>query len=657
MDTNFYKYIYVKEGRELKSKETLEEKYFLSTESAKKNSNQIGLIDYFDKDQLIKVEPLESSYRYLPTSGRYFLEANSDAQTTLFMNNFIRGINDYLEGIGWKGEEYTNADFLTGEASIEPQEGFFTLKSLANLKKEQAILLIGVVFLILYYLHVSTKEVGIYKLHGFRSAYIWWRLIGRKIITIFLISLLVVFFISYAQAPSIYFLSIAYQNLILTFMILIFFSFIGSIYINTFKISDSIKDKRETAVIISLNLCIKIGCIIILASLGTQIMHEKQEMKRMQLQYLSQHERMEDKDWQGIANDYGIVQAYTGHTQAYTLGEYESELSKSDKLLFYLYPNFNSLGSLYVDAGNYEEETIFINRNHTGILSITVNPNFLNKYPIFDINGDQVSITEKTEDWIFLVPDKYRDRENDIQEYFNEKKYRDFYLSPDVGQEIKIVWLQNNQEIFSMNPEVFPAEDNVILDPIIQVKTLNNYLFTYRGGIKGRALRDPLKLKLQNGSISDTNRILEDALKENKLDDRIKITSFNQFIKNEVEYARKEITKLLNQFFATLLVFSFIAIQSAIIYFNKNQKLFSIKRLLGVGFIRTYLPYLYWILISYSSVVLLCYGINVLKIYAFLEPYFYLCLSILLCIELILASLFILLIENKKSREVIKGGA
>ncbi|WP_193373878.1 hypothetical protein [Brevibacillus sp. CF112] len=97
-----------------------------------------------------------------------------------------------------------------------------------------------------------------------------------------------------------------------------------------------------------------------------------------------------------------------------------------------------------------------------------------------------VHISEDTSDFILLVPEKYRNKEKEILDYFtkvrknlvevDENRFQVEVPDRVRNQRLSIIWTANNQKIFSFNPEVFPLENNMIVDPIIRVVTEKNSL-------------------------------------------------------------------------------------------------------------------------------------------------------------------------------------
>ena len=208
-----------------------------------------------------------------------------------------------------------------------------------------------------------------------------------------------------------------------------------------------------------------------------------------------------------------------------------------------------------------------------------------------------------------LVPEKYKSQEREILSFFkedrsgginNEGKYtfeeRNFKRTvPDRvrSQEIKIIYLANQQKIFSFNPEVYPSNNNVIEDPIIQVVTEQNSLLIDRDGILGAGPRDPLKVKLLNRDTVETYQSILPNLNKWHLGNHLPyLVSSNQLMLEKIYTLQATEVRLVVVAFGLLICLLFLVVQNSIIFFNKHQYRFIVRRLFGAGFFRTYTEYL-----------------------------------------------------------------
>ncbi len=660
-ETNFTHHLKIESGRMLHEEETHNSQLFLSSTHTN-NKNQVGEIDYFDPKQKITVQSLDTSYDYLPTNGRYFVEAKDDEKFQLFLTIFVQKINTYLiEQDEENTTTYTTKDLQPPEAFMEPSEGFFAQTSSSEKQLEQSILLSITLFLLVYYIFNSVRRIGILKMHGISNFRLWWIIIGRDInITVAITSLGVVLFAVGLQMP----LSLIYISVLQigqAYIIFLIMSLICYVYISTIKVNQTVKNRKDTQAIFILNMILKVICAIILIQLFLHTytsyveLHEKLDRTSTQEGQVT--------NWEGMKN-YGIVKAYAGHTTAYTHQEFEADMHRLDQKLYKIYSIFNTAGALYIDAKDYEQSSLLLNQGFSGILSITVNPNYLKTHPIYDSNGNPVQISEETTDWILLVPEQYREREKEIRQYFDEdEEMRNFYLVKDEGQKMKIIWLQSHQYIFSLNPDVYPKERNSILEPIIHVKTEHNNLFTYRSGIKGAGFNDPLKIRLIEQDPMLTYEEIRPMIVKQKMDNIITIVSFQQHVSEELDDLYQEIKNSFFSILGIISVFIFLIVQNLLITFHKHQKIFVIKRLFGIGFTKTYQLILVWLIATFGVYFFISFYMNQTQnhplekplISGIMDPHFIVITVSLLCIEILSTVIALIIIERRNKIGVIKG--
>ncbi|QKG84707.1 DUF1430 domain-containing protein [Kroppenstedtia pulmonis] len=660
-ETRFYDHIQLAKGRMLKAEETQNSKLFLSSIQTK-NKNQVGRIHYFDPEQRVSIRPLEASYDYLPIHGRYFAEAKNNTQFQRFLETWSKEVNGYLKDKeGDQAPSYTPADFQPPEAFTEPPKMFFTLTDVSALRYEQYILFAVVLLLLIYYIFNRAKEIGILKMHGVSNLRLWWILVGRLIsVAVGMTALGSMLFALGLHQPG-KFLYETFLQLGQAYLILMILSLLSFGYIATIKVSQTIKNRKDTQGIFVLNTILKVVCAVVLILTGIGIFDQYADLRVLEDRLLAQKGQLDN--W-GAMKEYGLVTANVGHSTANNWEEYEAEMSQGDKELYELYPFLSAQGALYIDAQEYEEETLLSNSG--GIRSIIVNSNYLKAFPVYDQKGKPVHISEKTADWVLLVSEQYKDREKEIRDYFEE--YDDFYLMVDKGQKMKIMWVAKDQYLFSFNPDVFPAEQNKILDPIIQVKTEQNHLFTYRGGIRGGGLTDPLKIKLIHQDPKLTYEKLKPELKRLRLDDKVNIVTLHQYVSKELEFLRELINSKLLTILGLASVFIFLILQNLMIFFHKHQKRFVINRLFGIGFFKTYQSVFGWWVVTSIAFVLLSYGVDQVEnflsddtmdlrlITDITDPHFLMIIFSLLGIEILATVIALTVMERRNKIKVIKGG-
>lgn len=664
-ETHFFDAFRLKSGRLLTAKDTQQGSAFMSTVDTG-DHNQIGIVRDFGNTDLVTIKPLKAAYEHLPVNGQYFAEASDNQTYDAFIKSFVTKVNRHYQKylpVPYSPEDFRNPNSSGGVSGVGTSIDY--LKYI-----NYAIFLITLILLI-YYIFYESKLIGIMKMHGLSNIRLWFIIAGKLITVIFVLSAAVSLLVAIAiKDTTSQFVGSAIISQFKTYVIMMAISLVSYIYISRIRVSDAIKSRKDTNGIFALNTLLKAGCSILLVLIGLAIWG----------QYTEIHAKQENlKSWER-SKDYGVfyplyigydledVQQGSPKTTAVTAGD--------------LYPILNQMGALFIDAIEYEEDNLILNKDWKGIRSIKVNPNYLREFPVYDIHHNPVQISEDTSDWILLVPEKYRNREKEILSFFHKervgaKDYEGVYehevrffkrAVPDrvKNQEIKIIWLANDQKIFSFNPEVFPAENNVIIDPIIKVVTEKNSLCTDRANmINGGGGTDPLKVRLINRDTALTLRTLEPELKRLKLDDNLKhLITVDQYVLQQIYDLQKGMNQLLLMSLGLISGLLFLVVQNLIIFFNKYQRKFVVRRLFGTGFFRTYKEYILLFSATWAFQILICFIVNrtgayipfVVKLNRTADIRLFTVAAVLVLIELAASIIALGIIEQKSKVKVLKGG-
>ncbi|PGK33386.1 bacteriocin-associated protein, partial [Priestia megaterium] len=205
---------------------------------------------------------------------------------------------------------------------------------------------------------------------------------------------------------------------------------------------------------------------------------------------------------------------------------------------------------------------------------------------------------------------------------------------------------------FSFNPEVFKYQNNMIKDPIIQVITENNSLNMDKSSILGNGSSDPLKIKLIRRDSDATYQKLEPQLKKLKLDDNLRhLVTVDQYSLQEIHDLQKQMNTVLIVISGMLAGLLIINIQTVIVSFNKNHQKYTVNRLFGISFIKTYRSYLLLLLVSWVIQVIVCLMMN-----KGFDVDLLIIASILIFLELICSIFTIIIIEKRSIIKYLKGG-
>ncbi len=589
--SNLYASYTLESGRFLTSTETEQGEAFISSAHTG-NAHQVGTLKTFSGSVLIEIRPLWEAEAYLPLAGQFSVEAATQSEYERFVNQLAAEVNHRFHGR--LTHPYTARDFIAGEAPVSRPSGFGTpgYGLLHYVQEIRFLVMFITVILLIYYGFHAAKRIGIMKMHGISNARIWFLLVGRFVLLCFLILSAACLLAGLAvPGTTVQFLA----QIILTqcemYALIAATSLIAYLYIARIRISDAIKKRKHTTSVLVLNTLVKAGWSIALVLLIFSTWNQY-ALRRSQQALLS--------SWQANpkASGYGIFYPMSvGHD---FLGTAQGDDSAQYVETQWLYPYLNQRGALFINAEEYEESVLRLPEPPGFIRSITVNPNYLRRFLIYDVHRKPVRISDQTSDWILLVPEKYRSQQDNILAYFRSERQASHQAEKPFPvpyrvkhQAIRIVWLANNQKIFSFDPEVFPQEHNEIVDPIIQVATLKNTVSTDGLGYVDGTESSPLKVPLIQGNPTLTLKSLEPKLHQLRLDDRLRsLVDINQAIQLSIYRLQVEMNVLLLVVLGLLVSSFFLVAQNLVIFFTKYGRQFLVRRLFGTGFVRTYKEYL-----------------------------------------------------------------
>lgn len=161
-------------------------------------------------------------------------------------------------------------------------------------------------------------------------------------------------------------------------------------------------------------------------------------------------------------------------------------------LLRDLYPILDQAGAIFIDAGEYREGTPPPPIRLLPVQPITVNLNYLARYPILGEDQQPIAVDPAETAWVVAVPAQYKAQQPEIEAYllksrrgapgyegafqFQERVYG---MPPPESlrdQEVRIIWTAPDQELFSFDSQVNRSGGNMILDPIVKIMTPANSL-------------------------------------------------------------------------------------------------------------------------------------------------------------------------------------
>lgn len=565
---------------------------FLSS-AATNTQSQVGVLQVFAGQLLTKIRPLRYAYGALPFAGNYQVEAINRQQYLSFVHHFTSEVNQHYHR--WLRKPIPTAYFM-GSSSTDVVSGVIQSTGFSVFTTARYALLLLSLILLVYLTFYQAKRLGIMKMHGGSNLRIWFLLVGNILVLAFVLTTaLSVIVAALIEGTTTSFIASVLISQVITYLLLTAVALASYAYIVRIKVLDAIKNRTYTRGIFVLNVVMKAVLSVLIILAATSVFGQYGEIRAKQ---------QEVSNWLQESN-YGVF--YPLYTAQYlsSLGD-KSYLQQ--KQISKLYPLLNKMGSIFIDASEYERQVLALNESVPGhILSITVNPNYLKQFPVRAADGHPIQISNRNRYSVLLVPEKYRARKDEILSYFERRNKMNYQSQAAYGHpapaylrnpHIHIIRTANHQEIFSFDPNVFPSNGNRIVDPIIKVLTEKNSLgMQLFGMVSGGGGTEALKIRLIDGSTRLTMHRLEPYLKKYHLRHSLRhLVTVDQFILQQVYNLQQSLDIVVFVVLGLLAGLLVLITQNLALFFHRHRRRFVVRRLFGAGILRTYKEYIPWFL-------------------------------------------------------------
>lgn len=546
------------EGRMLGSSDMDYLQTFVST-SQTKEKNQIGTIYGFNKSTVFYIRPLKALPQNYEIKGAYNICVSSQSDAEVF----VAEVSEYLRheyNIPFETEQYT----ININSSFQMDED----DNLSNVLLYVKVAALCTLFLIFAFSCVFLgKEIAVLKTTGYSTAESVFRAalcsLAGSVLLSFLISTIILLI---ADSLQTYLIVSTLPTIIICGIIELLIATITYMgYAARIKLTQTMKGQAPVRTVVVINLLCyiltSVICVAILNAAMTNISIVNKRTNNLSV-------------WASI-QDYGVFfPVSSGNDQdAIRRGEYPLDIPGYE---FFKYANANE-GAIYAASLLFTEQNDQLNADILNRIFV-VNANYLLKFPVKDLNGNSVHIDEFEEKTVYLVQNKYRQREAELisvlssdREAFHDSLHVGLYGCEErpSARELKIIYIADDQEFFSINPDVAPDKHNYINDAIVQVLTANNCLVPDINLFGGRPY---LFIPLNGLAPADRKATLMEEINKNSLDDNL--PSFvipNTLIRQELDDLRVQTRAL----FAVMGIFAFLTImtvsQAIISLFRINE--------------------------------------------------------------------------------------
>lgn len=626
----------IKNGRSLNKNDSSES--YLSTIN-NNDISQIGQLNLFQRNYIIELK-LMSSADEENIRGNYYIDTDNSQNIEL--------IKEYLKkDLGFELSEANNSVQVLNENNIKE-----------NIVVVVSIILLMILISILYYILLNFKELAIKKMFGFSNRNLIFKSIIKEIVKLYIKSLIC---ISLIQGIIIYFYNeganifeyyswwIIIQLIVVLICTLISIS--PSFVVYKIEVSEMLKNKKPVRFMQALNYISKIVISVCLFSMITNLTNNYIEFK---------NQNSNKEIWENTKN-------YSFYEYKYDFSNYSSdkrlqlshELSEKSKKLFKInndngailaVPSETILNPYLKDMSGDVKDY-----NPNSGINIKINPNYLKENTIYDTEGNKIKIDNDYGDYlIILVPEKYRNEEKDIkavyQKWYQNRRFLDEDIyNESIGNpkethkevEVKLIYTKNSQKCFSYNFNINSKNNNYIDDPILIVINSENmgadcYLSYMTGGTFFPYVND-----IENAYTELSNEISSVGLQNEIISTPLLYSRVDEYIYNLNNTINIQIFSVTVLGILELIISIFISLN----YIERKKYKNSILMIHGYSFYKRHYIFFISIFLSFIPIyvfgILRNTGIKYVLIYSI--------------IECILTYLIIKVLENKKTRNVLKG--
>jgi hypothetical protein len=522
-ETKCFEAFTLREGRFLSQHETVDGVMYLSSE-ASNDPNQTGVLNDIGRNDLFTIHGLPYAFDRLPIAGVYTIETQEQNKADLFLSLLLQGYID--AGVDVSPDDI--ALFGTGEAEYGEVEQIGIMPwSLTTVW----LAIVAVALMAAYRQLYETKRTAVLLLRGHNMLQAWYQITGR-IVLLFMgclipVSVMASFLIT-DTTPRLITTNAVFALLTATFTLLA--SLVTLPYIATVSMQEALKDRKDTNALALFSLVVKTVVSLALVFFGTAATFRLEiAMKQKELA----------EGWLDTAR-YGVFYPVSfGFDDSEYFASWIPALMQE---VFVLYPYLDARGALFVETDEYSVSQFDFEAQYPFTApeyrSMRVNPNFLLEFPVLDSFGNPVTVSEEEADWVVLVPESLKGDAAGITEFFRVRRQGSDLMESaweadivhfgievtdeQLNQAISIIWVADNQSVFSFNSDVYPDDGNRILDPIIEVMTIANSSGFDRANCFAGGPNSALKVRLVNGSTTDTYNDIESLLIHTQLDDNLK---------------------------------------------------------------------------------------------------------------------------------------
>lgn len=479
--------------------------------------------------------------------GTFFLETTNAEKLTQFFDI----LNQKMYG---NSHKYSTSDYIINNSN--EIAGLDFQDSSQPYRLEKLLLLFLIVFIVVIQLSNSQKMV-VYKLNGLTSFKSFTLSFGH----IWLVSLCITLicnsigqhYFNWKITQSTY----LYQALI--YLVVPLLNFILINIIQSLSAINQISKKNDTKLLFwgiyilkGLALGVSIFALVPLVQVGNCTMNLLQ------------------------SNDHNTKQADYGVFYPAVIGNnlQEHALADSKSLDDYMYPTLNKKGSLIIndyDLGQKISEDIKF---------VKVNPNYLKAFPLYDVNGKRINVSNTDETITLAIPTTKKIDKTTLIHYVQVMSKNEMGWQP----KVEIINTSPN-----LNTKFIDINTNrAINNEVIFITAMKNSSFVQRNIMNGQGLGDGLKIPINQSATKTFNSVKSRLLDGNYYDNYPQIVSLKQLPLEQLKVSLGNVIAQSLLVISGILFSTILIVYTTLIFFKTFKRSIAIKRINGYSILLAY---------------------------------------------------------------------
>lgn len=359
------------------------------------------------------------------------------------------------------------------------------------------------------------------------------------------------------------------------FVVLIVMGLLFSFLFYSSDVKYALKGRRPYHVLNSCAIVLKVITIIFLCSsimnIGTGMSQTNNILKQ-------------EENFQKVSNCHFTEIRLTSGASDY-ISQFEAKGSKFYRELDGILISNRGISRNLDDQNNIDDvlsNTVFINKD------------YLNVNPIYDLSGNPINIDESTikeNETIVLVPEKYKNQENELyQAFYDWYQFARYVTIPttELPEEertvdLRLVFVKDQQTYFAFDTSEIDLADNYINDPFAVLVTKNNMDDSYYSNY----ICNGEYLLFENDHQS-MGKILNTADHTGISEDLVNVPTVNSAIDTLMQQCKNQIILSVTFLILTILIVALISIYIVRNFIEQNKKLLFTKKMLGYPMIEIY---------------------------------------------------------------------